>query len=176
MSQNLERLFALEGGAKRRVAKKGSKKASKGKKVMKGGVNGFSIGAPQKSLCQQAKDDLNAKQGSFACTNNPAICKEDIATLITPVIQNCGKELVCKGKLSDAQREIKTNPVEGLKKLAEAKSSCGLAGGAKRKSKKASKGSKKAQKGGAKKGSKKASKGSKKASKGSKKGSKKGSR
>ena len=39
MSQNLEKLFALEGGAKRRVAKKGSKKASKGKKGMKGGAN-----------------------------------------------------------------------------------------------------------------------------------------
>ena len=33
MSQNLEKLFALEGGAKRRGAKKGSKKGSKkGKK------------------------------------------------------------------------------------------------------------------------------------------------
>ena len=38
MSQNLERLFALEGGAKRRGAKKGSKKASKGKKAMRGGA------------------------------------------------------------------------------------------------------------------------------------------
>ena len=37
MSQNLEKLFALEGGAKRRVAKKGSKKASKGKKAQRGG-------------------------------------------------------------------------------------------------------------------------------------------
>lgn len=148
MSQNLERLFALEGGAKRRGAKKGSKKASKGKKVMKGGLPPSKSGqgsftSLSGKTCEQARNLFNLEK-------EKSYCKQDETS--NPMGQ---QNPLCVQKKAELLKDVKE--------------SCTLQGGAKRKSKKASKGSKKAQKGGAKKGSKKASKGSKK-------GSKKGSR
>lgn len=147
MSQNLERLFALEGGAKRRGAKKGSKKASKGKKVMRGGVPPVKSGlgsftAVSEKTCEQVQNLLNAEKEQPYCKHNETS---------NPMGQ---ENILCVEKKKELLKGVKE--------------SCNLQGGAKRKSKKASKGSKKAskgskkaQKGGAKKGSKKASKGKK---------------
>ncbi len=156
MSQNLERLFALEGGAKRRGAKKGSKKASKGKKAMRGG-------SCMEDIIDQAQTYAQAEILNNKCKPN-----EKVGNL-----KGFWCSSLVKGKEKDGKVCEATAPTEaaqaqkalaGATALAKANLAMksGLKGGAK-KSKKASKGSKKAQKGG-KRGSKKASKG-KKASK-----------
>ena len=181
MSQNIERLFALEGGDKRRGAKKGSKKASKGKKAMRGGAPPAGCSAAMNTVASKYPKKVSSEDFEFnkkhqgvetyfnspikACTtesgiNNP-MCKSEIEAVWRKAQGECAKDTACNAKITAANATIYSNPVEGLKQLLAAKKDCGMAGGAKRKSKK---GSKKAQKGG-KRGSKKASK---KASKGKK--------
>ena len=161
MSQNLERLFALEGGAKRRGAKKGSKKGSKGKKGMRGGAVNWGAIHPLEckvavNLDEQCKTKNSFQQPDCYEESNVRIAKSCIPKVPTGYTYDRTK----------TAHDPVGKELEG--KVAEAKKQLGLTGGAKRRSKKASKGSKKgskkAQKGG-KRGSKKASK---KASKGKK--------
>jgi len=121
MSQNLEKLFALEGGAKKRVAKKGSKKASKKaskdkkvKKVMKGGV------PPSKAISTHVAETADATK-EMEATKFP-----------TQTGGKRGSKKASKGSKKASKGSKKAS--KGSKKAQK--------GGAKKDSKKASKGKK----------------------------------
>jgi hypothetical protein len=189
MSQNLERLFALEGGAKRRGAKKGSKKASKGKKAMRGGALTYDeciAGIVQKDAIADTvtfegatPSDLaaiNASLGqSYAGQSNP-FCKDLKAAYQAAQIKHA--DALKKSRAAtvvSCASAAKSSPVSLLNETNFNKfvkrngAACGPVNGLTLNEVKAQKGGKRK--------SKKASKGSKKAQKGgAKKGSKKASK